>query len=258
MLAIRKKLTPQMDIALMVGGVLLVIIIWCILTYGGYVKPIFLPTPTGILEGFGDFNQRGWLIPAILRSTWRVTQALLLVIAIGIPIGLLMGAFPAVDAALRLMINGAKSIPTTGIVGLIVLWFSIEEKAKIVFLFLGAIFYMIILVKNAVQTVPEEYLRVAIDIGASPIQLLQRVLIPGALPQIWDAIAVCNGIMWTYIVLAEFINANESQLGLGYLLFVSSRANESGQVFAVLIVIAVISSLADWLLQLVRRRYLNW
>jgi ABC-type nitrate/sulfonate/bicarbonate transport system permease component len=258
MFGIRKKLTPQMDIALSVGGMLFVLLVWCIVTYGGYVKPIFLPTPTGIFEGFGELHQKGWLFPAILRSTWRVTQALLLVIAIGVPVGLLMGAFPAVDALLRPLINGGKSVPTTGIVGLIVLWFSIEEKAKIVFLFLGAIFYMVILVKNAVQSVPEEYVRVATDVGASPFQLAQRVLIPGALPQIWDAIAVCNGIMWTYIVLAEFINSSEESLGLGFLLSTSSRTNEPGQVFAVLIVIAVISSVTDWALQWVRRRYLNW
>jgi ABC-type nitrate/sulfonate/bicarbonate transport system permease component len=83
-------------------------------------------------------------------------------------------------------------------------------------------------------------------------------LLPGALPQIWDAIAVCNGIMWTYIVLAEYINSNQENLGLGYLLSVSSRTNESGQVFATLIVIALISTFADWVLQSIRKQFLDW
>jgi ABC-type nitrate/sulfonate/bicarbonate transport system permease component len=258
MLEIRKKLPPQTDILFSIGGIVLLITVWCIATYGGFVKPLFLPSPTGIWEGVMGFHERNWLFPAILRSTWRVTQALFLVLIVGVPVGLLMGAFPPIDAFLRPLINGGKSIPTTGIIGLIVLWFSIEERAKIVFLFLGAIFYMIILVKNAVESVSEEYLRVAKDIGANGWQTVQRVLIPGALPQIWDAIAVCSGIMWTYIVLAEFINASEEQLGLGYLLYVGSRANESGRVFAVLIIIAIVSSLTDWILQTVRKRYLNW
>ena len=60
--------------------------------------------------------------------------------------------------------------------------------------------------------------RVGLDIGANRWQIMRRVLLPGALPQIWDAIAVCNGIMWTYIVLAEYINSTEENLGLGYLL----------------------------------------
>jgi ABC-type nitrate/sulfonate/bicarbonate transport system permease component len=169
-----------------------------------------------------------------------------------------MGTFAPVDAFLRRIISGAKSVPTTGILGLIVLWFSLEERAKILFLFLGAIFYMVIMVKNAVLNVREDYIRVALDIGANRWQMVSRVLIPGALPQIWDAIAVCNGIMWTYIVLAEFISSNEAHLGLGYLLYIGSRTQESSRVFAALILIAVISSLTDWLLYAIRKRFWNW
>jgi ABC-type nitrate/sulfonate/bicarbonate transport system permease component len=255
---IRGKLSAHSDLLIGLAGIGALIVVWCIVTYGGYVRPLFLPTPSGIWEGIVDFQQRHWLLPAIWRSFWRVTKSLGLVILIGVPIGVLLGAFAPADAFLRKIINGGKSIPTTGIVGLIVLWFSIEERAKIVFLFLGAIFYMIILVKNAILSVNEDYLRVALDIGANRWQMIGRVLLPGALPQIWDAIAVCNGIMWTYIVLAEFINSNEQQLGLGYLLYIGSRTQESGKVFATLILIALVSSLTDWLLQAVRKQFLNW
>jgi NitT/TauT family transport system permease protein len=257
-LQVRGKLPARTDLAIGAAGIATLVLVWCILTYGGFVRPLFLPTPTGIWEGLADFQARGWLSAALWASFWRVTESLALVILVGVPVGVLMGAFPAVDAFLRKVVNGGKSIPTTGVIGLIVLWFSVEERAKIIFLFIGAIFYMIILVKNAVQSVSEDYLRVASDIGASRGQILGRVLLPGALPQIWDAVAVCNGIMWTYIVLAEFINSNEEQLGLGYLLNIGSRTQESGKVFATLILIALISSLTDWALQSVRKRYLTW
>lgn len=255
---VRGKLSPRTDMIIGLVGVVTLIAIWSFVTYGGYVKPLFLPKPSGIWEGFVEFQARHWLLPAIWQSVWRVTQSLGLVIIIGVPIGILMGAFAPIDALLRKIISAGKSIPTTGIIGLIVLWFSIEERAKIIFLFLGAIFYMIILVKNAVQNANEEYLKVAVDIGANRWQLISRVLLPAALPQIWDAIAVCCGIMWTYIVLAEFINSNEQQIGLGYLLYIGSRTQESGKVFATLILIGLISSMTDWLLQSVRKRYLNW
>ncbi|HEY3268470.1 MAG TPA: ABC transporter permease subunit [Armatimonadota bacterium] len=240
------------------AGIAVVAALWCALTYGHVIKPLFLPSPSMIWEGAVQFHQRGWLLPAIWRSTWRVTESLFLVIGVGVPVGVLMGAFAPVDAFLRKIINGAKSVPTTGVAGLIVLWFSIEERAKIIFLFLGAIFYMIILVKNAVTSVNEDFVKVALDLGASRWQITRRVILPAALPQIWDAIAVCNGIMWTYIVLAEFINSNQEQLGLGYLLQIGSRTQESGEVFATLIVIALISSTTDWLFQTVRKRYLAW
>lgn len=256
--SIRGRLSHRADLLIGLAGIATLVLVWCVVTYGGYVRPLFLPRPTDIWQGLAEFHQRDWLFPAIGRSFWRVTQSLGWVILVGVPIGLLMGAFAPVDAFFRKVVNGGKSVPTTGIVGLIVLWFSIEERAKIVFLFLGAIFYMVILVKNSVLSVSAEYLRVALDIGASRWQMISRVLLPGALPQIWEAVAVCNGIMWTYIVLAEFINSNEEQLGLGYLLFLGSRAQDSGKVFGVLILIGLISSLTDWAMQSVRKRFLNW
>jgi len=258
LIGIRDRLSTRSDLVLGLVGIGVLIGIWCGLTYGGYVSPVFLPTPTRMWTGLLDFYHRDWLLPAIWRSFARVSESLILVILVGVPIGILMGTFTPIDAMLRKIISGAKSIPTTGIVGLIVVWFSIEERAKIIFLFIGAIFYMIILVKSAVMAVPEDYIRVALDLGANRRQMVWRVLLPGALPQIWEAIAVCNGIMWTYIVLAEFINSNEEQLGLGYLLQIGSRTQDSGKVFATLTVIALISSFTDYVLQSVRRRFLAW
>jgi len=260
--SVRGNLSRRADLLIGLSGIGSLALAWCITTYGGLVGPFFLPTPSGIWKALVDFqtnpNHAPWLFAAIWRSFSRVSQSLFWVILIGAPIGILMGAFAPADAFLRKIVNGGKSIPTTGIVGLIVLWFSIEERAKIVFLFLGAIFYMITLVRNAVQGVNGDYVRVALDLGANRWQIVSRVLLPGALPQIWEAIAVCNGIMWTYIVLAEFINSNEQQLGLGYLLYIGSRTQESGKVFATLIIIAIISSLTDFLLVTLRKRFLSW
>jgi len=258
MFQVRARLTKTQDFALGITGIVVVLVLWCWITYGGHVKPFFLPTPSGLWEGLMEFQKRDWLGPAIWGSFTRVFKSLLLVTAVGIPVGLLMGAFSPVDALLRRPINAIKSVPTTGIIGLIVLWFGIEERAKIVFLFLGAIFYMIILVRAAVLSVSEEFVRVAVDIGANRQQILTKVLIPAALPAIWEALAVSNGIMWTYIVLAEYINGNEEQIGLGYLLNISSRTQESGKVFGVLLLVALVSSATDFILQTIRKKFFAW
>lgn len=255
---VRGHLPSRTDLLIGLSGLAITITVYCLLTIWGYVKPVFLPMPVGIWDGLVEWHNRHWLFPAIGRSSWRVAQSLFWVVLIGVPVGVLMGTFSEADALLRKIVNGAKSVPTTGIMGLIVLWYGIEERAKIVFLLLGSVFYMIVLVKNAVRNVNEDYVRVALDLGASPRQIITRVLLPGALPQIWDAIAVCSGIMWTYIVLAEFINSNEQQLGLGYLLYIGSRNQESGKVFGALIMIALISVFTDFFLNAVRKRYLKW
>lgn len=256
--SVRGKLSPRADMVIGLLGIMVLVILWCIATYSGLVDKAFLPTPTRLWEGLVSFHEKGWLFPAIWRSFWRVTKALMLVMLIGIPIGILMGAFAPVDAFLRKIVNGVKSVPTTGILGLVVLWVGLEDQGKVIFLFLGAIFYMIILVRSAVQSVNEDYIKVALDIGANRWQMITRVILPAAVPQLWEAIAVCNGIMWTYIVLAEYINSNEMNLGIGYLLSNSSKFNETGGVFAALIIIALISAFTDWALQSVRKRFLNW
>lgn len=239
-------------------GIGLVVIAWCVLTYGHFVRPVFLPSPGVMWQSVKEMDAKHWLVPAIVRSTWRVTESLFFVALIGIPIGVLLGAFAPADALLRKLVSGGKSIPTTGITGLIILWFSVSESAKVVYLFLGSIFYMIILVRSAVLNVNEAYLKVALDLNATRTQIITRVLLPGALPAIWDALAVCNGIMWTYIVLAEYINSNEETLGLGYLLNIGSRLQDPGAVFSTLIIVAIISSASDWVMQSIRKRYFNW
>jgi len=229
-----------------------------LLTYGGFVKPLFLASPTEVWGGLAHFDHLGWLWPAIFRSFVRVIVALVLVTVIGVPIGVAMGSYTLFDSASNRIVNAFKAIPPTGLVGLIILWFSVEEKAKIVFLFLGSIFYMILLVRNAILAVREDFVVVARDLGAKGGQILRKVLIPAALPQIWEGIVICNGIMWTYIVLAEYINSNPDQIGLGYLLQVGSHTNESGQVYGTLILIGAIAYLTDWALKGVQKRFFAW
>jgi ABC-type nitrate/sulfonate/bicarbonate transport system permease component len=257
-LRVRTPLSRGQDLLFSWIGVLLLIGIWCGLTYGGLVKPLFLPAPDQVFAGLSHFNEKGWLLPAIERSFVRVLLALGLVVLVGVPIGVVMGAYSPIDSGLNRIINAFKAVPPTGLIGLIILWFSVEEKAKIVFLFLGAIFYMILLVRNAIQAVREDFLVVARDMGASGGQMLRKVLLPAALPQIWEAIIICNGIMWTYIVLAEYINSSEDQIGLGYLLQVGSRTFQSGQVYGTLILIGAIAYFTDWVLKTVQRRFFSW
>lgn len=256
--AIRGKISPRTDLLVGLAGILLIILVWCGLTYGGFIKPLFLPTPSRILEAFENFYKDGTLIPAVIGSFMRVTKALVLVVLIGVPLGILMGAVPFLDALFRKVINGGKSVPTTGLIGLVILWIGIDEKGKVVFLFIGAFFYIVILVRQAVANVNESYLNVARDIGATPMQLIRKVLLPGALPQIWEAIAVCNGIMWTYIVLAEYLNSSRDDIGIGYLLQTGQRLNRSHEVFAALIVIAAISALTDWAFGIIRKKFFPW
>lgn len=166
-----------------------------------------------------------------------------------------MGSFAAADSALDPIVSAAKSIPTTAFIALVILWFGVEEKAKIVFLFLGGIFYMLILVRDAVAGVREELVRIAQDLNASASRTIFSVLLPAAMPRIWDGITVCNGIMWTYVLLAEYINAKN---GLGYLINIAGRLQRSDQAFAGVIIIGLLSAGTDWVLRRAKARWLDY
>jgi len=256
--SIRDQLPSHVDALLGFMGIVVFVALWCFLSYGNLVSRFALPTPTSILRTFIRLYDSGQLLMPIWRSLWRVLRALFFVTLIGVPIGILMGTFAPIDAFLRKIINGAKAVPITGLTALVTIWMGLEEQGKVFYIFLGAIFYMIILVKNAIVCVNDEYTKVALDLGANRQQIVCRVLFFGALPQIWEAIAVCSGIMWTYIVLAEFLNSNTANQGLGGVLQNGLRLSEPPQVYCMLIVIAVISSLTDFVLHLIRKKFFYW
>jgi len=256
--SIRGRMPRRVDALIGFVGILAFVILWCALSYGEVVSRFALPTPTSIGQTFVRLYESGQLVMPIARSLWRVLRALLLVVVIGVPIGVLMGAFAPVDAFLRKLVNGAKAVPITGLTALVTLWMGLEERGKVFYIFLGAVFYMIILVKNAIVSVNEEYTRVALDLGANRRQIVTRVLFFGALPQIWEAVAVCSGIMWTYIVLAEFLNSSAANQGMGGVLQNGLRLSQPPQVYCMLIAIALISSLTDFVIHFFRKKFFNW
>jgi hypothetical protein len=128
--AIRGKLSPRTDLIIGLSAIMLLIAIWCLVSYTELVPNNFLPTPTLIWEGLVDYYQRGWLIPAIRRSCWRVIQALFWVILLGLPFGILLGTFAPVDAVFRKIVNGGKAVPVTAMSMLVVLWFGFDYSRE--------------------------------------------------------------------------------------------------------------------------------
>lgn len=241
-----------------IAGVVAFIVAWCALSYGGFIKSQFLPSPSDVWAGLVSFSDRHWLIPAVIGSTTRVLHALVFTVLVGVPIGVLMGAFLPVDAFIRWPLSGLKSVPTTGLIGLIILWFGLSENAKVVFLVMGSIFYMVMLVRDAIANVRQDFIDVGRDLNATSLDIIVKILLPAALPLIWGSLIVCSGIMWTYIVLAEFVSSSEAEIGVGYLIQVASRQSSSGRMFAALIIIAIVSVLLDAVMNLIKRKYFNW
>jgi ABC-type nitrate/sulfonate/bicarbonate transport system permease component len=236
-------------------GVVSLILIWWLVADLGLVNEAFLPSPWSTAKAFiglfadGSFIRDGW------ASIRRVLFAVSLSALIGIPIGVLMGAFGSVESLLRWIIFPFRTAPITAFIPVFMLFFGIEEQMKIWFLFFGTVVYIIPLTFDAIRAVPQEYVDSAVDYGFSPFGTLWHFLIPAAWPRIFDGIQVCTGIAWTYLVAAEIVNVTT---GLGAVVQHAQRFQNTPKVFAGILLILLIGNATDLILGGIRRRFFNW
>jgi NitT/TauT family transport system permease protein len=253
--ALRQPLPRTTATALGLLAPILLAAAWCLLTYGGVVKPDFLPSPTETLRGTLQLFLQYDLWGAILTSTRRIALAFLLASAVALPVGVLMGAFEPVDRFFEPIVAPLRYMPISAFIPLLILWFGIYEKEKIAFLFLGVFVYLLPVVVTAIRLVPEELVQTSLTLGASRWQVIRTVLLPAALPEIFDSFRVMNAIAWTYVILAEAINPGG---GLGYMVDLAYRHQKASWSFAGLLVIGGIGLLTDFIIRLISGLLFRW
>ncbi len=155
---------------------------WCVLSYGGFAPPDFLPSPTEVLRGILQLFIEHDLWSAIVISSRRIGIAFLLASAVALPLGVLMGSFEAVNRLFEPVVAPLRYMPISAFIPLLILWFGIYEKQKIAFLFLGVFVYLLPVVVTAIRAVPEELVQTALTLGATKFQVIRTVLVPAALP----------------------------------------------------------------------------
>jgi ABC-type nitrate/sulfonate/bicarbonate transport system permease component len=243
-----------------VGAVVLLLVIWSLVSMSGLVSANKLPSPIAVAKALGHLVWDGsagksLLWDATLASVGRIAMAGVIVIAIGIPIGILMGSSPTVNAALSPLVDPFRSAPVVALLPILVMWLGIGETMKVAFLVLGAIVYLIPLVRDAIQAVPQTHWISARDLGATHWECIRLAVLPLAAPRIFDAVTVCVSVMWTYITVAEYVNAGQ---GLGQLIQNARRFSAMDQVFAGIIVIIFLALLTYQGMQWARRRLFSW
>jgi NitT/TauT family transport system permease protein len=228
---------------------------WCLVSYGGFAPPDFLPSPTEVVRGtlqlFIDYDLWG----AILTSSRRILLAFLLASALAVPLGVLMGAFEPINRLFEPIMAPLRYMPISAFIPLLILWFGIYEKQKIAFLFLGVFVYLLPVVVSAIRAVPEELVQTALTLGSTKLQAIRTVLLPAALPEIFDSFRVMNAILWTYVILAEAVNPEH---GLGYMVELARTHQKASWSFAGLLVIGGIGLLTDFFIRMISNVLFRW
>ncbi len=250
---LRAPMKPTTGRLLGVVSLGVVLGVWCVVSYlqvtrngerEALVPSAFLPAPHEVVKSFVflllDPNVN--LFSAIGVSILRILKAFALTVLVAFPLGVAMGAFEPINRVFDPIVAPLRYLPITAFIPLMILWFGIDEAQKIVFLFLGTVVYLLPAIVDAIRAVPEELVQTAYTLGASRAQVIRTVLIPAALPQIFDGFRVINAIAWTYIILAEGTN---SRNGIGYILGLAASHLKTEWNFAGLIVVGLIGILTD-------------
>jgi NitT/TauT family transport system permease protein len=252
---VREAVSERRARGLALAGLLTFLGGWAALSYLDIVPSVILPSPTEVLAAFPVLHFQEALVRSAMWSLYRVTMGFVLSGLVAIPLGLLMGTFPAVKHFLSPLIDPLRFLPISALVPLFLVWFGIEETMKIMLLFVGTLVYLLPLVVEAVEGVDDVYLQTATTLGATRWQLVRHVLIPGSLPAIGEALRVMNGIGWTYVILAEIVNA---RYGLGHIITVAGKRSHVDQIFAGVIVILVIGVATDFVIRIINKQLFYW
>src|SRR5579863_2527075 len=234
------------------GAVAAIFALWFAATAGKipeerWVSPVILPSPLEVARSFKPLWFERGLLDSIIATLRRVLAGFGLAIAVGVPLGIVAGAWRVLEAAVMPVALFARNIPVAALIPLTILWFGIEETQKVMFIFIACVPFVYSDAVHAITGVPDRYVETATTLGATRWQVIRKVLVPLALPDIYKSLRSLFGLAFGYIMLAELINAEH---GLGYLLSTSQRRGLSEHIILILIVIGALAWGID--------RFLGW
>lgn len=233
----------------------LIIILWCVGSYGGYVSDIFLPSPTAVIVKIIEMAKDGSLWASCWESTSRVLIGWIWSVVIALPMGMLMANSRKFCAFVQPIIEFARYLPVVALVPLTLLYLGIDEIQKYTIIFLGTFFQLVLMVCDTVASVDKNMINAAKTLGASRFQVYKEVIFPAALPGLMDDFRLTIGWAWTYLVVAEMVAANN---GLGYMILKSQRYLATDTIFGGLILIGLIGLVTDWIFRGLTRIVAPW
>ncbi len=248
--------TAGLSAASVVGLLLL----WWAATAWHWVSPLFLPSPQAVSAAFVDAwhgrIQGGLpLSQHLMWSVVRVFGAFALAALTGIPVGILMGVSRVARGLLDPPLEFYRPLPPLAYLPLVVIWFGIDETAKILVIYLACFAPIAMAARAGVRSATAEQLHAAYSLGGSFAQTVWYVILPAALPEILTGLRIAIGFGWTTLVAAEMVAATA---GLGQMVLNASSFLRTDVVVMGIVLIGLIAWIFDLGMRALEGRLIPW
>ena len=254
---IRGQLPLRWRVGLGAAGLVGLVAVWvgAAEATAGAEQGVRVPTPAATWTALADLWSSGTLQSDLAASGERILYGYGISSAIGIVVGVAMGAFPGVEGGLEAPIGFVRYIPASALTPLMLLWLGIDEAPKITLIVVGTVFFNILMVADVARAVPRELISASATLGASRRRIILRVVLPHSWPGIVDVARINLAAGWLMLVVAELLASDE---GLAVRIVRATRFLNFDVMFAVLIVFGLIGVLSDLALRGLRWAVAPW
>jgi sulfonate transport system permease protein len=243
------------DIALTWAVPLALLAAWQIASSLGILPARILPAPTAVAQAAVELSASGALWQNLAVSSARAVVGLLIGGGIGFALGLLTGLSKLGERLLDPTLQMIRNVPHLALIPLVIIWFGVEEEARIFLVALGVFFPIYLNTYHGVRSVDPQLIEMARVYGMTPGRLFTRVILPGALPSILVGLRFALGVMWLTLIVAETIAASS---GIGHMAMAAREFMRTDVIMLSILIYAVLGKLADSATRFLERRWLSW
>lgn len=245
----RKKLNIPFLISLVV-----ILLVWFFSKKYGIINDLFLPSPQQLFIAFVDLFVKYNFSADIFASIFRVLSAFILSAILAIPLAIIMYRYTIIGKVLSPYIDFIRYLPVPALIPLTILFFGIDETAKIVLLFIGTFFQLILLIIDDLHEIPKEHFYLTYSLKFSQLQEM-HFMFKSILPQIYDNSRITLGWCWTYVIIAELV---ASSSGIGHMIKEAQRFSNTPNMYAGIITMGIIGFGSDYLFKMLYPKFFKY